>query len=404
MLESAPRGAARPFPIIDVDTHYTEPADLWTSRAPARLRDRVLHTEIDELGIERWRVGDAVIASIGPGVVTPAGQKTYGTFSLPTLADMAPSQTDPAKRLESMDRTGISAALLYPNVVGFGAARIMEQSKDTELSLFHMQAYNDAMADLQKAGQGRLFPQAVLPLWDIEASLKELRRCREDLGLTGVVLADTPASFGQPSFVDPVWGPLFATCQDLELPINFHVGFGETDNKGGFWGRTDNWPPKNNEFDPHLMCYVGTQLFMNNVKDILNLLLTGILDKFPRLKFVSVESGIGYIPFLIRSVEWTMEELLLPADRAKFKRPVRQMFQEQIYASFWFEDANALESYAREFGVDNLLFETDFPHPQCLYPDIHDKIGATLANFDDATKRKILFENASRLYKIPIPA
>lgn len=394
-------GAVR-TPIIDIDTHFTEPADLWTSRAPAKYRDRVLHTKIAD-GVERWYLGDSMVANIGPGIIANDEEKKFGTISLPTLADMSAAQSDPAARLRVMDQMGISAALMYPNVVGFGAARLMNMSKDADLRLFHIQAYNDSVAELQKEGKGRLYPQAVLPMWDMDATLAELTRVREKLGLTGVALSDAPQLFGQPSYADPVWDRFFRTCEDLRLPINFHVGAGESDNRLGFWGRTEGFLEGGvTTFDPFLICYVSTQLFLSNVKDILNLLLTGVLDKFPNLKFVSVESGVGYIPFLIRAVEWTIEELLPKSDRAKFKRRPSEMFKEQIYASFWFEDAKAVETYVEAFGSDNLLFETDFPHPQCLFPGVQAKIDETLGRLDPAVKRKILFENAAKLYGISV--
>ena len=107
-------------------------------------------------------------------------------------------------------------------------------SDDVALRQWHVEAYNDALADMQKEGKGRLNPQAALPLWDMDASLKELDRIRK-LGLTGIVMSDKPSDFGMPSLGDPVWHRFFATCQALGLPVNFHIGSGSFEGEMAKW-------------------------------------------------------------------------------------------------------------------------------------------------------------------------
>jgi len=148
--------------------------------------------------------------------------------------------------------------------------------------------------------------------------------------------------------------------------------------------------------------FSATSVFIMNFRDITNLILSGVLERFPRLKFVSVESGVGWIPFVIQSLDYTMDEILSREQRARFKRTAKQMFMDQIYASYWFEGPNNVDNYISEFGVDNLMFETDYPHPQCLYPQVREKVVETLGKYDLPTQRKVLFENAAKLYGIPV--
>lgn len=391
------------IPIIDIDTHFTEPADLWTSRAPQKYKDMVLKTRTTPAGIENWYIGEEYITYSGLGVIDRTETKQRGMVTLPTLDQMSASQNQPEERVKVMDRFGIAAALQYPNVVGFGSTRLMQLTDDEELRLFHVRAYNDAIAEFQRGGKGRLFPQAVLPLWNMDATLAELKRCREELGLTGIVMSDRPDRFGQPSLADPAWDRFWATCQDLKLPINFHIGSG---GQGGpendYWGKGGLFSEENITNDPFRICFASMSAFIMNFRDIVNLILTGVLERFPNLKFVSVESGVGWIPFIIQGLEYTMDELLTPEDRRRFKRRPREMFKDQIYASYWFEGANNVENYISEFGADNLMFETDYPHPQCLYPNVREKIAETLGRYDTATQRKVLFENAAKLYGIPV--
>jgi predicted TIM-barrel fold metal-dependent hydrolase len=407
--------AAAEIPVIDADTHFTEPADLWTSRAPAKYRDQVLHVRPGEDGHERWFIGDHFIHWIGPSVIANDGVKHRGMVSLRSYDQMSDTNGRASDRFGVMDQAGIRAAIVYPNVVGFSAARLLQLTQDHELMLFHIRAYNDACAQMQRESNGRLFPQAAMPLWDVGECLKEVKRCREHLDLRGLALPDKLVHFENVPYTHPDWEPFWEACQDYQLPINFHVGTGDVDFTNapaeGYWGPVGSWgqqtgaeasAEKKTVFDPILVCFMSSQFFMANARTICNLIMSGLLDRFPKLKFVSVESGVGWIPFAIQSIDYTIEELLTPADRARFKRRPKEMFQDQIYASYWFENAKAVETYIHEFGAGNLLFETDFPHPQCLYPSVKEKIAETLGAYDEETKRKILYKNASQLYGIPV--
>jgi predicted TIM-barrel fold metal-dependent hydrolase len=142
-------------------------------------------------------------------------------------------------------------------------------------------------------------------------------------------------------------------------------------------------------------------MFLMNFRSMMNLILTGMLEKYPRLKFVSVESGVGWVPFLLQSIEYTIQELLTPQERrARFRRSPKEQFQQQIFTSYWFENAGSVRAYIDEFGADNVMFETDFPHPQCLYPEVQEKVEQTLTGYSPEIQRKVLFENAARLYGI----
>src|SRR6185437_9110204 len=121
-----------------------------------------------------------------------------------------------------LDEMGIYAQIVYPNVMGF-AAPAMVQGLDRALSYTVTAIYNDAMAEWQEEGEGRLLPQAVLPFWNIEDSVKEAERVK-GLGLTGVTMAGDPHLGGLPDLGTPHWDPLYEALSDLELPIDIHIG------------------------------------------------------------------------------------------------------------------------------------------------------------------------------------
>ena len=390
------------MPIFDVDTHFAEPPDLWTSRAPEKYRGRTLEVRAKEDGKEAWFIGNTEVGMIGPSVVRADMSKMLHTYTVPNFADMSRASTYAPERVAFMDTVGVGSQIMYPNIIGFGAQALMKVSDDVELRHWHVTAYNDALADLQKDGGDRLLPQAALPLWDIDASLKELERIRK-LGITGVAMSDKPADFGQVSLYDPKWDRFFATCQDLGLPINFHIG------SGSFMGEKEKWwHPERSSILPDmslngpLSTFTAVNNFLQMSTDIMNLILGGMLEKFPRLNFVMVESGAGWVPFLIQALEHNWKEMLTPGQRGKFTREPKQMFMDQIYCSYWFEDPNCIDPFLKEFGANNLMFETDFPHPTSLYPGIREKVIETLGHHPVETQRKVLYENAERIYGVKV--
>jgi predicted TIM-barrel fold metal-dependent hydrolase len=380
------------MPVIDIDAHWTEPPDLWLSRAPAKLKERVPRIELDEEGHQRWVVdSDTILGPPGLSVIRPDGSKVTGLLSLETLEEQNTAMSDPKGRLKLMDSLGIHSQILYPNALGFAGGSIMEL-EDPELRAFCITGYNDAIGELQASGEGRLYPQAMLPFWDVDLSVRELKRCRKTLGLVGFTMTDSPQEWGLPCLNDPYWDPVWSTAQDLQLPVNFHIG------SGGF-GTSFAWDGYE---PPRWLAVTSVALFLNNARCILNLIFSGLLDRYPDLKFVSVESGIGWLPFMLEACEYQLDENM-GSGRCGLKLRPAEYFQRQIYASFWFEK-NQVAHTIELLGEDNIMFETDVPHPTCLYPGVRQHLEDTLGGLEPRVQRKIMYETAAKLYQLPMPS
>ena len=138
---------------------------------------------------------------------------------------------------------------------------------------------------------------------------------------------------------------------------------------------------------------------MHNAGVFANIIYSGVLERFPKLSFVSVESGVGWMPFLLDALDWEFSEV---DPRAKqFTMKPSDYFRRQIFACFWFE-TKAFRTALDVIGEDNIMFETDFPHPTCLYPKALDHAVHTLEGLTFETKRKLLSGNAARVYSIPV--
>ena len=375
------------MPVIDIDSHYTEPRDLWTSRAPADLRDDVPRVvELD--GKEMWVMGrDTFMGPLGFCVVKRDGGKIRGEYSLPRYEEMTEAATYPKPRLEVMDQLGLDVQILYPNILGFAGSSVMKL-ENAALRNLCVTAYNDAVAELQAEGAGRLFPQAILPFWDLDLAVKELERCRKR-GLTGFTMTDAPEQWSLPCLSEPYWDKLWGTAQEMGLPVNFHIGSGSMG--GGPWTGMG---------QSRTLATISTMLFMNNMRCLTQLIFSGLLDRFPRLKFVSVESGIGWIPFMLEACEYQMDQNMI--ERGGLKLRPREYFQRQIYASYWFENENVARTIEL-LGADNVMFETDFPHPTCLYPNVREQVQSSLGGLERSVQRKVLYETAAKVYNLPLP-
>jgi predicted TIM-barrel fold metal-dependent hydrolase len=396
--------AKKRIPVFDVDTHWVEPPDLWVSRAPAKFKGEVLHMKKQPDGADAWYIGDEWILFCGPSNVNKDEKRVLYTAALPRMEDISPASYDAVARVKMMDAEGVGNQIVYPNVIGFGAQTLMKmKASDIDLRMWHITAYNDALADMQKGSGGRLLPQAALPLWDLDATVKELHRTREKLGLTGIAMSDRPSDFGQKELTDPVWDRFWATCQDLEIPVNFHIASGSWDGDLAHWWNEDRTIIRpDRSLNGPLAVFQNIKLFMNNMNDIANLVLNGVCEKYPRLKFVSVESGAGWIPFVVQGLEYYWGQFMTPEARSKFKRSPRETFVDQIHASYWFENKNAVEFFVKEFGPNNLMLETDFPHPASLDVNVHEKIAETLGGLSEEVRRKICYENAERVYGVSV--
>jgi hypothetical protein len=161
------------IPIIDVDTHVTEPADLWTSRLPSRFGDKVPHVVTEPSGAEMWYLGDRRLS--GAAKFAAAGWRDYPP-SYPPRYDQADSAAwDPVQRLQRMDEYGLHTQVLYPNILAFYMP-MMFSLDDLALTKACVLAYNDFLADFCRVNPDRLVPLMMLPFWDAGASVAEIAR------------------------------------------------------------------------------------------------------------------------------------------------------------------------------------------------------------------------------------
>ncbi|HWD24587.1 MAG TPA: hypothetical protein VG368_03920, partial [Acidimicrobiales bacterium] len=163
--------------VIDTDTHVVEPGDLWTSRVSVKQwGDKVPHVIwSEERDLDVWVSGDDFLYAVG--AAGHAGYDKYHPDHPKRWSDLQPETWRAEDRLAMMTRYGIYAAVLYPNVAGFGAGRFGQVSgRDGELALELIQAYNDFLVDYASSDPERFIPVMGVPFWDLDLSIAEMER------------------------------------------------------------------------------------------------------------------------------------------------------------------------------------------------------------------------------------
>jgi predicted TIM-barrel fold metal-dependent hydrolase len=381
------------FQVIDVDSHLTEPPDVWTARVPASKRDQVPHIErID--GQDTWYANGERLGA--PGFYSMAGHDGIMPASIPqTYDDIPAAMYDPHARLRFLDEQGLQAQVLYPNVGGFGNGYFLRLG-DRELVAQCVMAYNDFLTDWTSADPNRLVAITALPFWDVELSVSEMRRCHE-AGHKAVNFCNQPQDYGMPPLAHTHWDPIWAAAQELGISVSFHVGGGSMGTQ--FVDTADmGWMTN--------FAKVSSLIFMDNMRCIGDLIFGGVCHRFPNLKFVSVESGVGWLPSALETFDWQWRNGGVRLEHPEYDLLPSEYFRRQIYGCFWFERDSAIEAIERY--SDNIMFETDYPHPTCQHPGPQspaqwprDYASGLLDKLPDSVLSTVLHDTAASIYRLP---
>jgi len=222
--------------------------------------------------------------------------------------------------------------------------------------------------------------------------MTEMQRAAE-MGHRGVVFPARMEDSNLPPLSDPHWDRFWGEAQRMGLSINFHIGSGNIPMFG------------TNNTGKHLSyAWTSSMLFMLNASAITSLIFGGICQRFPRLNFVSVESGVGWIPFALAALDWQWKNCGVAKEHPEYDLLPSEYFRRQIYGCFWFE-RETLRATIDAVGDDNILYETDFPHPTSMTPGPataavapNEYLLDAVGDLPRSTVEKILHDNAARLY------
>ena len=380
--------------IISIDDHVIEPADVWQSRLPAKYRDvgpRVIqergkmqfvggvfsYEPSDEGELcDWWLYEDKRVPQTRLSAAAGFSREEVKVTGI-TYEEMRDGCYDPVARVADMDMNHTEAQMSFPSFPRFCGQTFME-AEDKELSDLCVKAYNDWMVEEWCAGSdGRLIPLTIVQLWDAELAAAEIHRNAER-GVRAVCFSEIPPYLNLPSIHTDYWEPFFRACEETGTVINMHIG-------------SSSKMPSTSTDAP---AAVGSTLtFGNAMSSMADWLFSGWLDRLPTLKLAYSEGQIGWIPYILERADNVWEE-----NRAwggfgdKVPEPPSTYYYRQIYGCF-FDDVYGLDNLEK-VGVNNICFETDYPHSDSTWPHSKETAEKLMGHLPEDVIYKLMRGNA----------
>jgi predicted TIM-barrel fold metal-dependent hydrolase len=390
--------------IVSVDDHVIEPPSVWVSRLPERYRDtgpRVERLPAGELALSGARyverpgtdgplvdywVYEDLYQSLKRAVTAVGRPREEMTMTSTTYDDVRPGCFDPVERLRDMDANWTQASLSFPNFPRFCGQTFLE-ARDRELALLCVRAYNDWMVEEWCASSdGRLVPLCIVPLWDASLAAEEVER-NAARGVRAVCFSEIPAYLGLPSIHSGEWDRFFAACEATGTVLCLHIGSGTK------------MPSTSPDAPLGVNVTIGFGNCMNSLADWL---FSGKLRQFPGLRLLYAESQIGWIPYLLeRSDDVWKQHHAWVATGGEIDEPPSTYYYRQVFGCF-FRDYHGVASL-EQCGVDNVMFEVDYPHSDSTWPDSRAVAAETMAGLAPDVVHKLVRGNAIRVFGLDLP-
>ena len=367
--------------LISVDDHICEPPDMFEGHVPSRFADFMPSVVDQPDGSQQWYYGAIPGRNLGLNAVAGKPPEMFNVN--PTrYEDMRPGCYRVDDRVRDMSAGGQLAGLNFPNWTGF-SGQVLNEGPDPDINLIMIAAYNDWHVDEWcGAHPDRFIPCGILPLFDPNEAAKEVRRLARK-GCHAVTFSENPAVLGMPSIHTEAWDPLFAACCDEGTILCCHVG---SSSKAASTSR-DAPPPVAMSLSPTMSIYT-----------LGDLLWADFWHRFPQLRFALTEGDIGWIPYFLQRAEHTLNRhnAWMRQIQPQGLRPT-ELFQERIICCF-IEDRVGVELLG-EFNVDNVCWESDFPHSDSSWPLAPESVATLLRDTDPHAVAKITHENAMRHFQ-----
>ena len=371
---------ARAYQLISADSHILEPPHLWTEYMPRKFHPKAPKVVSDGEGGEAWQFSpDIPPAPIG--IYASAGRKHEEVrWTGVTFAAANQGNFSAGPRLKEQDVDGVDAEVL------FGSARMMSHffsDPDPEFQMAGVQAYNNWLAqEFVKVAPDRLIGLAAMPALGVEQAIAEMERCA-GLGFRGVWLNTFP-SVGET--IRPEDDRFWEAAQALGMPIHFHVRV---------MRKVAKPKPKGKRGDD--LTGLATVGAADMIIDLPEIITSGVHDRFPDLTWVAVETGSGWIPYLLEQLDdrWW---------RNRWWLPVKLQHEPSFYFRRNWRAAFMIDNYAVKnrhiIGVENMMWSSDYPHHGCDWPETRRVVDDMLRDVAAEERQKICAGNAAKLYKL----
>jgi len=367
--------------LLSTDSHVNEPPATW-ERIPKEFRDRGPRIVKDPPGLKGIHVVCEGMEPEPVGKRFLAGKKRedYRNIVENFQWEDWRGPWDPAARLKDMELDGVQAEVLYPST-----SRKLFVIKDAALQCACLRAYNDWLNDYCSEAPDKLIGLVALSVLDIDWSVRELERC-STLKFRGAFL---PSSLAEGSYADPRFDRIWATAQDLNFPVSFHIGMPQGVDRAGsivnkMGGSIEGARDRLREI---------SELQANLVEMIFG----GVFERFPRLQIVFAEYNLCWILPVLRKMDSMTKRMraenpdgptlrLLPTDYVK----------RQIHVTFQEDRIGVLGTEL--FGAENYMWASDYPHAGSAWPHCRDQVEGQFNGIAADIQRKLTWDNGAKLY------
>jgi predicted TIM-barrel fold metal-dependent hydrolase len=402
------------YGVVSSDSHGQIHKDAFTSRmSKARFGDRIpqlvetrdksaMSDPVDRV-VERWQVNGKIAEKRGvSNCAAFMNDPMRATF--PQRWEEVPKGIyDPLERLKVLATDGIDGEVLFPNPPIQNATFFQG---DAEFELACVQAYNNAMYQDWYQVSNNFIPLALTPyLGGLEGTIAEVKRVAK-MGYKGILIVAEPSEvvgktrgwdassqwglevdnldYNLPAFADPHWWPFWETCQDLDMPVHWHANagltFGTTVWKG--YSRPEAWVA------------TAPSSWSAMCQFLPNLVFSGLLDRFPRIKWVLAETGVGWFNYTLEALDHEWERRALWKHGVKTK-PSDQL-KAQVHLSSWFEAEGVR---AAQIDTSHLMWQSDFPHNPSTFPRSQEVINHIFKGISQEVRERVLYKNVLDLYR-----
>lgn len=358
------------YNVISADSHVFEPGDLWQKYTEAAFRDRA--PRLMRQGDEDVIIADWGLAS-SPGMGASAGKPADQVKLRGSYETARKGAWDPDERIKDMQRDGVDAEVIYPTV-----GMSLYRAPDDSLMMALFRAYNDWLVDFTATHPDRFVGIAVVNIENIPAAVEEVRRAAKR-GLRGVMVPAAPKPelpFSHPAHYDPLW----AAAQETGMPVSLHTFAAPVSAVS-----VNDW------------CVTYSVATFQIQMSISAMVFSGVFERFPGLKIVSVENDVSWAPNLMERMDHAYNRHRFWAGtQLKSGKLPSKFFQEHVGMTF-VRDIGAAP-LRHHIGLKNIMWSSDYPHSNTTWPNSQRVIEEQFQGVPGEEKRKIIAGNAARAY------
>jgi predicted TIM-barrel fold metal-dependent hydrolase len=366
--------------IISVDDHICEPPTLFDKHLTGEELAKAPKLRTDESGTNYWYYQGTKKSSVGLNAVVGRPFEEYG-MEPSALEQLRKGCYDVHARIDDMNVNGVAASLNFGNSICFDG-QTFHKAPDKKLAVAHMRAYNDWQIDEWCAAYpGRFIACCILPTWDMDATVAELKRVAAK-GCTAVSINENPTTQGLPSIHNDYWNPFWKAIADTDMRICLHIGTGN--------------PAPHASMETPIEAWIST-MPLSIAQGASDWLQLKALQDYPDMRIALSEGGIGWVPYFLERTDFSNWRHKVWTNSIFQDKKPSEVFKRHFLNCF-IDDAFGLKNL-EDIGEDMVAYECDYPHSDTLWPEVPERLWGSVKVLTEERINKVTHRNAMRFFR-----